>query len=73
MKISQKTLEILKNFSGINNSIFIKKGSRLAVKSFGNTIVGLTPIEDEFPVDFAVIDMSEFLNVVSSFDCRNSK
>lgn len=68
MKISQKTLEILKNFSGINNSIFIKKGSRLAVKSFGNTIVGLTPIEDEFPTDFAVIDMSEFLNVVSSFD-----
>ncbi len=63
MKLSDNTLTILKNFAGINNSILVKKGNKLRTISVAKNILAeaeITP--EEFPRDFAIYDLNQFLN-----------
>ena len=62
MKLSDKTLTILKNFAGINNSILVKKGLKLRTISVAKNILAEARIEEEFPRDFAIYDLNQFLN-----------
>ena len=62
MKLSQKTLTVLKNFAGINNSILVKGGKQLRTMSVAKNILGEAQIEEEFPRDFAIYDLNQFLN-----------
>ena len=66
MKLSDKTLTILKNFAGINNSILVKKGTQLRTISVAKNILAEVEIEESFPSDFAVYDLNQFLNVNTS-------
>lgn len=61
MKLSEKTISVLKNFSTINQSIFIKKGNKLRTISLAKNILAECEIEDEFPKDFGIYDLSQFL------------
>ena len=62
MKLSEKTLAILKNFSSINQSILIKKGNKLRSISVMKNILSEAEIKEEFPKDFAIYDLNQFLN-----------
>jgi len=62
MKLSEKTLTVLKNFAGINNSILVKGGKQLRTMSVAKNILGEAQIEEEFPRDFAIYDLNQFLN-----------
>ena len=62
MKLSDQTLTILKNFAGINNSILVKKGLQLRTISVAKNILAEARIEEEFPRDFAIYDLNQFLN-----------
>ena len=62
MKLSDKTLTILKNFAGINNSILVKQGTQLRTISVAKNILAEAAIDEEFPRDFAVYDLNQFLN-----------
>ena len=63
MKLSDKTLTILKNFAGINNSILVKKGTQLRTISVAKNILAEAEIApEEFPRDFAIYDLNQFLN-----------
>tara|TARA_B100000287_G_scaffold253351_1_gene238050 strand:- start:209 stop:895 length:687 start_codon:yes stop_codon:yes gene_type:complete len=62
MNLSDKTLTILKNFAGINNSILVKKGNTLRTISVAKNILAEARIEEEFPRDFAIYDLNQFLN-----------
>tara|TARA_R100000700_G_C3141535_1_gene123214 strand:- start:258 stop:974 length:717 start_codon:yes stop_codon:yes gene_type:complete len=62
MKLSDKTLNILKNFAGINNSILVKQGTQLRTISVAKNILAEANIEEDFPRDFAVYDLNQFLN-----------
>jgi hypothetical protein len=62
MKLSNNTLALLKNFAGINNSILVKKGNRLRTISVAKNILAEADITEEFPRDFAVYDLNQFLN-----------
>ena len=62
MKLSEKTLTVLKNFAGINNSILVKQGTQLRTMSVAKNILGEAQIEEEFPRDFAIYDLNQFLN-----------
>jgi len=62
MKLSDKTLNILKNFAGINNSILVKQGTQLRTISVAKNILAEAAIDEEFPRDFAVYDLNQFLN-----------
>jgi hypothetical protein len=65
MKLSDNTLTILKNFAGINNSILVKQGNRLRTISVAKNILAEAEITEEFPRDFAVYDLNQFLNGLS--------
>jgi hypothetical protein len=65
MKLSDNTLTILKNFAGINNSILVKEGNRLRTISVAKNILAEAEITEEFPREFAVYDLNQFLNGLS--------
>jgi hypothetical protein len=65
MKLSDNTLTILKNFAGINNSILVKKGNKLRTISVAKNILAEADITEEFPRDFAIYDLNQFLNGLS--------
>jgi hypothetical protein len=68
MKLSDRTVTILKNFSLINQSLCFKKGSVLSTISTGKSILGIAKIAEKFPQDFAIYDLSRFLGVHSLFE-----
>ena len=65
MKLSDSTLTILKNFAGINNSILVKEGKRLRTISVAKNILAEAEIKENFPKDFAIYDLNQFLNGLS--------
>jgi hypothetical protein len=65
MKLSENTLTILKNFSGINQSILVKQGNVLRTISIAKNILSEAEITEEFPRDFAIYDLNQFLNGLS--------
>jgi len=62
MKLSDNTLTILKNFSGINQSILVKSGNKLRTISLAKNILAEAVISENFPKDFAIYDLNQFLN-----------
>ena len=65
MKLSEKTLSFLKNFSTINQSINFKQGSSLRTISVMKNILAEVTIDEELPKDFGIYDLSQFLNGLS--------
>ena len=62
MKLSDKTLSILKNFSSINQSILFREGNQLRSISVMKNILAEATITEEFPRDFGIYDLNQFLN-----------
>ena len=62
MKLSDKTLSVLKNFSTINQSILFKQGSKLRTISVMKNILAEVTIDEELPKDFGIYDLNQFLN-----------
>ncbi len=65
MKLSDKTLSVLKNFSTINQSILFKQGNKLRTISVMKNILAEANISEEIPKDFGIYDLSQFLNGLS--------
>ena len=65
MKLSEKTLNLLKNFSTINQSILFKQGSSLRTISVMKNILAEAVIDEEIPQDFGIYDLNQFLNGLS--------
>ena len=65
MKLSDNALASLKNFAGINNSILVKEGNKLRTISVAKNILAEAEIKEEFPRDFAIYDLNQFLNGLS--------
>ena len=65
MNLCDNTLGILKNFAGINNSILVKQGNQLRTMSVAKNILAEAEIEEDFPREFAIYDLNQFLNGLS--------
>ena len=65
MNLCDNTLGILKNFAGINNSILVKQGNQLRTMSVAKNILAEAQIEEDFPREFAIYDLNQFLNGLS--------
>ena len=65
MKLSDKTILLLKNFSSINQSILFKQGTRLRTMSVMKNILAEATIDEELPKDFGIYDLNQFLNGLS--------
>ena len=67
MKLTEKTVNLLKNFASINQSILFKKGSSLRTMSVMKNILAEADIGEEIPQDFAIYDLVQFLNGISLY------
>lgn len=64
MKLSDKTIDLLQNFSSINQSILVKRGSKLRTISVMKNILAEAEIDENFERDFGIYDLPQFLNGV---------
>ena len=67
MKLSDRTVNLLRNFSTINQSILFKQGTKLRTISVMKNILAEANVDEDFPQDFGVYDLGQFLNSLSLF------
>lgn len=65
MKISTNTRDVLKNFSTINSGIRVKQGNKVETISNMKNILAVATVSEEFPKDFAIYNLPEFLGATS--------
>ena len=65
MKLSNETVDVLKNFSHINQNLLVKEGTKLRTMSTMKNILGEAEISEAFPKEFGVYDLNEFLGVLT--------
>lgn len=69
MSLSKQTIDTLKKVYEVNQGIkFVEGDKTLKVKSTDNGLLMHAPIEEEFPRDFYVYNLREFLSVLSIID-----
>lgn len=69
MKLSKQTLSILKNFSELNDVLKFRADSKvLLTKSSDKTTIGKATIDEEFPHEFVIGELSRLLSVVDLYD-----
>lgn len=66
--MNKETIEVLKNFAGINQGLLIRKGNELRTMSVMKNVFGTAVVGDSFDKEFAVYDLNEFLSTLSLFD-----
>jgi hypothetical protein len=67
MKLSEQTVNILKNFSTINKAIEVKAGNVIATISPAKTIFAKTTVTENFETGFAIYELPKFLGALSLF------
>lgn len=67
MILSNETLLVLRNFASINPGLEFKCGSKISTMSAGKSILAQAILKDEFPLEFCVYDLNQFLSVHSLF------
>ena len=65
MKLSEQTIEVLQNFSSINQSLLFKEGNVLKTVSPQKTVLAEVMVEDTFERQFGIYDLGQFLSAVS--------
>lgn len=71
MKLSELTVEILKNFATLNPSLQFRAGSELTTITTGKTILATARVAESFPSDFVIYDLNKLLAKMSLYrDCE---
>jgi hypothetical protein len=68
MILNANTVQILKNFSTINESLVINGGAILKTMAPSKYIIAKANIDQQFPCTISIRDLSNFLSVVSMYD-----
>ena len=66
MKLSENTLDILKNFASLNQGIVIRPGNVLRTVSENKAVLAEATVEESFPNELGIYDLHKLLSVVSS-------
>ena len=67
MKLSKSTLEVLRNFSSINQNVLIKAGKVLTTRTVAKNIFVSAEVDDKFEQEFGIYNLPELLGVISLF------
>ncbi len=68
MKISNETLNVLKNFSTINTGIVVPADTQIRTVSGQKNILAEAIVDEDFTQPFAIYDLNQFLATVSLFE-----
>ena len=66
MKFSDKTLAVLKNFSSINSGVVFRPGKVQKSIDANKQILVEATLDDDFPSEFGIYDLNNFLGNVTS-------
>jgi hypothetical protein len=67
IKLNERSLNILKNFSSINPSIVFKPGQELTTVSIGRKILAKATIEQTIDSTFGIYELNKFFGAISLF------
>ena len=67
MKLSERTLDILKYFSVINPSIYVRQGNVVSTIAPSQAILARATVAENFEQEFAIHSLSRFLGTVTLF------
>ena len=68
MKLSDQTIEVLQNFSTINQSLLFKSGDVLRTVSPQKTVLAEVTVSDIFETEFGIYDLGQFLSAMTLID-----
>jgi hypothetical protein len=68
MKLSESTINVLKNFATINSGMQFREGSVVRTISKGQNVLGKATITETFEKDFVIYDLNRFLSLYSSLN-----
>ena len=68
MKVSERTINLLKNYANINQSIEFREGNILRTVSPLNTILASVEINEDLPKTFPIYELNRFLGTLSLFN-----
>jgi hypothetical protein len=68
MELSENTLSVLKNFSGINPNLLIQEGNTIKTISEARNIISTAVVTESFPQKFGIYDLNEFIGVLGLVD-----
>jgi hypothetical protein len=68
MQLTEETLNVLRNFSSIQSNLVVQSGSKIKTMAEARNVMSSAIIAQEFPQDFGIYDLNEFLNVLSLVD-----
>lgn len=66
MKLSESTINVLKNFATINAGMQFKEGSVVRTISKGQNVLGKATVTENFEKDFVIYDLNRFLSLCGS-------
>jgi hypothetical protein len=66
MKLSERTLAVLNNFASINSGVVLKPGKVQKTISAERSILAEATLDDDFPVEFGIYDLNQFLGLVTT-------
>lgn len=69
----KETIEILKNFSSVNQGMMFRKGVHLRTMAVMKNVFAVAQIPDEIPRDFAIYDLNEYLATLSFLESPEIK
>lgn len=67
MKLSDNTINIMKNFATINPSLLVNPGDTLTTMAPNKGIFAKATVEESFPARFAIYELVKFLGIISLF------
>jgi len=73
MEISENTMSVLKNFSEINSNMLFKQGNAIRTMSEARNVLATAYVDQDFPQQFGIYDLKEFIGVLSLVDKPNLK
>lgn len=73
MELNEKTIDLLKNFSGVNPNIMIRAGSTLKTMSEARNVLATAEVDESFPREFGIYDLNEFISVLGLVDTPSLK
>lgn len=66
MKLNEKTLAVLKNFSSINTGVVLNEGRKQKTMSADKAILVEAELEDVIPGEFGIYDLPQFLGNITT-------
>src|SRR6056300_395859 len=73
MELSDNALQVLKNFSTINQNLMIRAGNTVKTISEARNVLATAVVDAEFQTDFGVYYLNEFIGVLGIVDTPRLK